>query len=548
MGGWRSSPPPCFVPRMPHVPFWSSLGAHALIGIQFGVAATATLLLAYRAWAERQPGTSASRRLRDTALICLAVVAFGCWWNLGRFHFPGYWHRHEFFHYFLGAKYNSELGYTRLYDCVAVAEVEDDPRPELLKRWTRDLRTNIVVAGAPATRDTSICRPHFSDARWAAFKQDVFWFRDKVSPQKWAQMQRDHGYNATPAWTTVGHLLSNTGPASNTRILALSLIDPVLLLIMWATVWWAFGWRTLAVAVIWWGTNYPARFNYIGGAFLREDWLALAVISIALAKRARMLPAGIAFGCSTLLRVFPGFAAGGLLLRSLRNPLSPEGRRQMRPTLQFVMGTAVAAALVVPASGLFLGGSLTGGVDVWSAFVANSRKHLSGASTNRVGLKAAMSYEPGSKYSEVGSYWLDNPGDTWQAARQRVFAERRVYYWLVAAAFLALLTKAVQGQPEWVALVLGIGLIPIFTDVTCYYYGILLAYGFLWPRKPSVGIALCALAAYSCLMPALLPSDEDRYVAISVGVVVFTFAVTAAMAWTGDKVPQQAAALSTAAG
>jgi hypothetical protein len=36
------------------------------------------------------------------------------------------YHRWEQFHYFLGAKYFPELGYTRLYQCTAVAEAEQD--------------------------------------------------------------------------------------------------------------------------------------------------------------------------------------------------------------------------------------------------------------------------------------------------------------------------------------------------------------------------------------------------------------------------------------
>lgn len=533
---------------MPHLPSWFSLSAHALVAIQFAVAASAAFLLAAWGWAERRPNPHAVRRLRDLALAGLAVLAFGCWWNLGQFHFPGYWHRHEFFHYFLGAKYHSELEYTRLYDCVAAAEVENDPRPELLTRWTRDLRTNIVSPGSLATRDTSICRTHFSDPRWAAFKQDVFWFRQNVSAARWARMQTDHGYNATPVWTSVGSVLANTGPASNTRILALSLIDPLLLITMWAVVWRNFGWRSTAVAVIWWGTNYPARYYYIGGAFMREDWLLLFIVSVALLKRARTVSAGMTFGLSALLRVFPGFAAVGLILAGIGNAIRADRRRLLRPTWNFVIAAGVTAALLIPASGMFLGRTPRGAVAIWSGFVENSRKHLSGAFTNRIGLKAAMSYDPGSRYTELGSYWLDNPGDTWQAARQRVFEERRLYYWLVAVAFLALLSKSVQGQPEWVSLILGIGTIPMFTNVTCYYYGILLAYGFLWPRRPSVGVALCALAAYTCLVAALLPSDEDRYVAISAGIVVFTFAATAAVAWSVDAVRQPEPAVAVPAG
>lgn len=517
---------------MSGLPGWSSLGSADLIAIKFGVAAAATVVLALKTRVPERLRTVASTRRLDAALICLAAVAFGSWWNLGRFHFPNYWHRHELFHYFLATKYSDELGYTRLYDCVALAELEDAPGRELTTRWTRDLRTNEIVAGAPATRDRALCRPFFSDGRWREFTQDVLWFRGTVSPSKWNQMQRDHGYNGTPVWTVVGRALANTGPATEARIVALTLLDPALLLVMWATVWWAFGWRVLAVALIWWGTNYPARFTYIGGGFLRADWLVLAIISVVLASRGRFFVSGLAFGVSTLLRVFPAFAALALIAGQLPRLRSSDARRALRPAVQFVAACVVTAAVLVPASGLIVGGDAAGAVETWTAFVENSRKHLSGYSTNRVGLKTAIAYDPRSRFVDVGrDFYLDSPGDTWQAARHRAFSERRILYWVIALGYLALLAGAVRGQPEWVSLVLGLGLIPILTNITCYYYGIFLAYAFLWPRQPWIGIGLCALSAYTCLVVAVLPTEEDVYAAISLGLVVYVFAVTGRLAW-----------------
>ena len=67
----------------------------------------------------------------------LGVLAFACWWNLGAFHFGHrYVHTPEFFHYYLGAKYFDELGYTRLYDCAAAVEVEHGRGTEVARRWS----------------------------------------------------------------------------------------------------------------------------------------------------------------------------------------------------------------------------------------------------------------------------------------------------------------------------------------------------------------------------------------------------------------------------
>src|SRR5207237_8319873 len=119
------------------------------------------------------------------------------------------------------------------------------------------------------------------------FKRDIAWFESRFSLEFWNNSQKDHGYNSTPVWTIVGSALANLAPASDRQIFLLGLLDPTLLLLMWGFVVWAFGWRTAAVAALIWGTNFPARYWWNGGAYLRMDWLATAVIAICLLKRGR---------------------------------------------------------------------------------------------------------------------------------------------------------------------------------------------------------------------------------------------------------------------
>ena len=59
--------------------------------------------------------------------------------------------------------------------------------------------------------------------------------------------------------------------------------------------WWAFGWRTTCVALAVFATNFPSRFYWTGGAFLRWDWLFYFVGGICLVKKdtavaGRLLP------------------------------------------------------------------------------------------------------------------------------------------------------------------------------------------------------------------------------------------------------------------
>jgi hypothetical protein len=535
------------------VPLWSSLSSGDLIVIKFLIAAAAAGLLAGRALIDRrtltrpptEPGAGrpvrdglSSRRWSDLALIALTILGFFAWWNLGRFHFSTFTHQHEFYHYYLGAKYSPELGYTRLYDCTAAVEAERGQTPELLERWTRDLRTNEVHAGSPAAVSPSICRQYFTDARWQEFSHDVLFFRGTVSGRKWKSMQTDHGFNATPVWTIAGKMLASTGPISRRKMVALALLDPLLIVIMWAVVWWAFGWRATAVAVLWWGTNYPARYNYIGGAFLRSDWLVLASIAIALARKGWLTAAGGALGWSTLLRIFPGFIGAGAVLKTLMSlfrpgstTASPSEPNPFRALLKIGIGAVAAVVLLVPLSWFVIDGAASPGIDRWKSFADNSRKHLSGTATNRVSLKTVLAFDPATRLEVLRDFWLEGPGDAWQTARRQVFEARRWLYWSLILAFIVVLALAVRRQPYWVALILGVGLIPIAADITCYYYGMLLAYGLLSDRRPWIGVALLSLSALTCLVTALWPADEDRYAAISLLVVVFVFGVTAWMAW-----------------
>lgn len=508
----------------------SFTGGSAAVMLKFLVAAAGAALLAVRLASGRRPPNPRRRRLEDAALALLAVMAFAGWWNFGRFHAGTYTHPHEFFHYYLGAKYSGELGYTGLYDCTAAVEAEEGRTPDLARRWIRDLRTNQVIAGSPAAADPTLCRSRFTPARWREFSRDVRFFRGRVGTRKWQTMQTDHGYNATPVWTITGKLLASTGPITARKMLALALIDPLLIVVMWAVVWWAFGWRTLAIAVLWWGTNYPARYNYIGGAFLRADWLLLAIGAIALARRGLIGAGGGALGASALLRIFPGFVASGPALQAVWALKDAADRRRLRPLLRLAAGGVLAVLLLIPLSWMVVDGGVGPGVARWQSFAENSRKHLSGTATNRISLKTAISYDADNSLDELRDFWLDGPGDAWQTARRQSFEARRWLYYPLVLIFVGLLAFAVRGQPLWAAMVLGIGLIPVAADITCYYYGILLAYAFLTPERPWIGVALLTLSALTCLAPAIWPAEEVHYAAMSVMVVVFVVMVTAVFA------------------
>ena len=67
-------------------------------------------------------------------------------------------------------------------------------------------------------------------------------------------------------------------------------------------------------------------------------------------------------------------------------------------------------------------------------------------------------------------------------------------------------------QPEWAALGLGVGAIPIATQLTCYYQAALFGLALLVARSEMVGVALCLLAAATQWLWFSLPYSDVKFV------------------------------------
>src|SRR5690606_35586386 len=114
------------------------------------------------------------------AKFCMALTALGFLSYFGFFNpntrYVNYYHRHEFFHYYLGSKYFEELGYSRIYECTAIAEIQLGHKAEIAKQEIRDLGAKNMIRPISDTyvfSDPGQCTNRFTDERWAAFKQDV---------------------------------------------------------------------------------------------------------------------------------------------------------------------------------------------------------------------------------------------------------------------------------------------------------------------------------------------------------------------------------------
>jgi len=439
------------------------------------------------------PPPSSASGVRDQLLAMLGILSFAAYWNFGAFHFWNYTHYHEAYHYYVGSKYFAELSYDRLYECTAVADAEDPLlRRRVELRKITNLRTNVLEGTADILAHPERCKQHFSPERWAAFKHDIAFFRTRNGVKRWEETQFDHGYNATPVWNVLGNALASVSPASDDQLWYLTRIDPLLIFGMVAAIWWAFGWRVLCVALAVFATNFPSRFFWTGGAYLRWDWLFHMTAGVCLIKKGRPVLGGFLVGYAALLRVFPGFLFVGPLLVVIQQlALRTKGQRQRRRgALAVLLGGALAVATLVPVSL-----EASGGIEGYRTFIRNSAKHTATPLTNNMGWRTVVGYREPEAGRHLRDDRLEDPWQSWKEARLRTFHGRLWLYLAGVVGALVLLHRAVRGVATWEATALGATLIAVVPELTSYYYSFLVVPALLWATRRRAGLALLAVTA-----------------------------------------------------
>ena len=91
--------------------------------IKLAIAIAGCALLIWSVIVRRLGRPRMHRRLRDALLGTLAALSALCWSNFFQFHYSQYFHPSDLYHYYVGAKYFPELGYTKLYECTAAADI-----------------------------------------------------------------------------------------------------------------------------------------------------------------------------------------------------------------------------------------------------------------------------------------------------------------------------------------------------------------------------------------------------------------------------------------
>lgn len=484
------------------------------------VTVTALGLLAWEAWRAHE-GHPVAARVRKIVAVGLAVIAAAVYVDFGRVHGMNALHTWDTFHYFVGSKYFEELSYTRLYACTAVAEAASN-RTRLWWR-IRDLETGLIVPALPVVADPDECKRHFSEKRWTEFRHDAAYFWERVSIPAWSRITTDHGFNATPVWMAAGTVLSNLAPASDTFLSLLAALDTLLLLAATTALAWAFGARVVTLAVVFYAVNEPSSFGWVGGAFLRHDWLACVVLAVCLMRRGYAGWAGACLAYASLLRLFPILLFAGPVAQA-----AVELRRSgslSRELKSFFLGSAAGGALLVAASVAVVG------VDAYPKFVDHIRRFVDTPLTNHVGLKTALSYRHATRVEETSKLPVDDPWPIWKQHRRDQYRPGVPVHMAILAFFAIEFFRTVKLGTSWQAIALGVAWIPLVAQLTCYYYSFPVAAAALTADRRGhavdvllLGMALCGQAA-----GAAFSWWDERYAATSVAVAVWAFFLP--MAW-----------------
>jgi hypothetical protein len=351
------------------------------------------------------------------------------------------------------------------------------------------LNINELQPGSAFLDRAEACRERFTAERWAAFRADAGYFFTRVSPEVATRYLTDHGYNATPFWTSVNGFLSSATSASEATQIRLVTLDIVLALAIAALLSWAFGIETSALAIFVWGVGAVWVFTHVGafGSFGRFWWLFAVVAGICLIKKRWHLLGGAALAVATLFRIFPLFLYFGPCVRSMFDVVGRRrvDRRLARQALGAIIGAAVGVAVSVIA---------LDGFGTYHAFVGNAHKHSATPISNYMGLKTIVAWKGETKLLQTIEPDAVEPARRWRALKKQTFEDRR---WIHALATILLMglaaSAAVRAQPPWRLAILG--LLPMFAllELTNYYYAILIVLAPLALRRPADLLAFFAL-------------------------------------------------------
>jgi hypothetical protein len=436
-----------------------------------------------------------------------------------------YYHRHEFFHSFLPAKYTKELGYDRLYLC-SVAAQRELPGVEPVT-IIRDMTDGVLkpVAQVIPIGDERRCKASFSAERWEAFKTDIQAIEAESRGSYFEGMHKDAGFNDSPVWTLLAAFPARLFSANQISFSLLSSFDVVLQLGMFVLVAWAFGWRILLLSTIFWACNAASTFYWSGGAYLAQLWLFWLVAAACLAKKRLPLPAGASLAVAGLLQPYAAILfVGPLILIAVR---LVRRRGIGKGIARFFAGAAVAFFLLVPVSAVFAGPAS------YSNFVARTLRYSERPFTNQVGLGFLLSHEKETRMQVLRDDKLVDPFLPWREKRyERMQAQRPLI--AAAALVIALWTAwALQrNRSLWLSVALGFPLFMTVFSPTCFHLSFAVLLPLVAFARPGLGALLLLAIGASQLVLEHVYWIDDRYALLTMPLYFACLAALCACSWS----------------
>jgi hypothetical protein len=493
--------------------------------IKLGLALVAIVVLIYESLRESEgaPIPLRTKKMVWGGLAVMGVISYFQFFQIG---YHDFYHRWEFFHYYVGAKYYRELGYEGIYKCAAIAEYElPGGQMAVRSRKIRDLRKNLIVPTTEFIGHPEECKNNFSAQKWDSFKQDVAFFRQVSMGDYWKNMQTDHGYNPPPVWGMTGWLFSQQA-ATIKYIKFLSTLDLFLFTGMFGMIAWAFGWRVTCIAIVFWGTQDASPFYWTGGAFLRQDWLFYTIVSACMIRRKKYFWGGAFLTYGTLLRVFPMFFFTGWLVMAVSyayrhyqkekdvfsKGLAHAWQKLAHPQLRKVaLGALCAGLVLIPAS------SVVHGVGAWKDFIHHIGVHNGTPVTNHMGWKTIIGHSARGRMQIARDNKLQDPFEKWKNMRKDRVKALRPLYWGGIAAMMALFTYACwRLRNIWVVEALGLLPTSIMVELTCYYYSYFIFGAMLARGRRPIELALMVTALMTEYFHLRYAWIDDRFTAMSI--------------------------------
>ncbi|MBW2391239.1 MAG: hypothetical protein JRG89_22815, partial [Deltaproteobacteria bacterium] len=422
---------------------------------------------------------------RFSLLLFLAFSSYASYYDFFRASTGVGFKDTDVYHYYMGSKYFSEVGYFDLYHCTVRALIDSGVESSFELPRVRDQRTLRIHTPETALAAANQCRRQFSDDRWQQFTSDVTWFEEKFQGNPWHAILFDHGYNPSPVWNAIGGAITSRVPLQSAAFDWLIYSDRVMLVASFLLIGWAFGLEVAALSVIVWGTGQHWGYSWIGDSLLRNLWLFGVIAGLCFVKRSKNLLGGAFLSFASLLRVFPAIFIVGFALRSW---LGMRRKEEWRPAAQgFAIGVLSTGVVLLLWAALASEWGAFAYLEFWEKISVFSDQR----SLNKLGLSSLIwrtimlltghlvtGPEGNSILTPYAMPWLPLMIRLGQLA---VVVPAALLFW-----------RALSHARTWEAAALGFALIPLLSDPANYYFSFVICGAMLAGGRPRLQVYLMA--------------------------------------------------------